>query len=71
MKVLKNGSGFLGVTHLHNRLVHSRPLRKPSNIPGSCLRTSADWMNSSPLKKMGCQSKMLQCLPNDLERPSR
>ena len=29
MKVLKNGSGFLGVTHLHNRLVHSRPrLRK-------------------------------------------
>ena len=29
MKVLKNGSGFLGVTHLHNRLIHSRPrLRK-------------------------------------------
>lgn len=29
MKVLQNGSGFLGVTHLHNRFIHSRPrLRK-------------------------------------------
>ena len=33
MKVLKDGSGFLGVTHLHNRLVHSRPLRKPHQHP--------------------------------------